>query len=148
MERSSARPAVAGHPASAFAAISALIVDDEPHVSAYLRMLLRSLGVTAIWEAAGGELALELYRQHRPSVMLLDVSMPGMSGDEVLRELMAIDPDAAVVVVTSQNDHEIVQRFAQLGAMGYVLKYLPKEQVCRALAEAMEPLLAGNDETA
>ena len=141
------RPPVVRVP-PALAALSALIVDDEAHVRAYLRLVLRSIGVTTVWEAANGKDGLEHYRQHLPDVVLLDVNLPLMSGEEVMLALTELDPGAAVVIVTSQNEHETVKRFIQLGAMGYVLKYLPQEKIVAALVETLGCLVEDEEQSA
>jgi len=126
--------------------LSVLIVDDEPHVRTYTRLLLASLGVTTVWEANGGAEGLALYLQHQPAVVLLDVNMPVMSGDVMMARLAAIDPDAAVIVMTTENNAGIVRFFQELGAVGYVLKHLPREQVSRMLAETLDGLLATEED--
>jgi len=119
---------------------SALIVDDEPHVRVYLRMLLQSLGVTTVWEAADGKEAVALYALHRPPVVLLDLAMPVVAGEQVFRELQAIDPEVAVIVVTSQSSLKTVQAIHELGAIAYLLKHTPREQMEKTLNEALDSL--------
>ena len=131
---------------AARAALSVLIVDDEPHVRSYLRMVLGALGVTEVWEAADGSDAIGLFQEHQPAVVLLDVNMPLLSGDETLRRLTTLDPGAAVIVVTSQNDFTTVKRFQELGAMGYVLKHVRREQITATLEELLDSLLDDRDE--
>jgi len=138
--------AAAGRAEHAFAALTALVVDDEAHVRSYLRAVLKSLGVTTVWEASDGEQGLELYRQHGPAVVLLDVNMPVMAGDVAMTQFAATEPPAAVIVVTSQSDREVVQHFLQLGALGYLLKHQPKEQIAQSLAEVLECLVVPDDE--
>jgi DNA-binding NarL/FixJ family response regulator len=133
-------PQVPAPGAEARARIIALIADDEPHVRAYLRLVLRSLGVTSVWEAGDGAQALQMYAEHRPDVVLLDVNMPVMSGDGVIDALAHNFPEAAVIVVTSQSEHKLVKRFADLGVIGYVLKQQPREVVTGMIAEALDLL--------
>lgn len=114
-----------------------LIVDDEPHVRVYLRMMMRRLGVETTWEVGGGEGALELYQTHQPDVVLLDINLPYMPGKEILRHLLAIDPEAAVIVVTSDQSGDTIRAVSELGAMGYVLKQLPPAQMGEVLADAL-----------
>ncbi len=127
--------------------LSALIVDDEPHVRTYTRLLLNGLGVTKVWEAGGGAEALALYFEHRPAVVLLDVNMPGMPGDVMMTRLMAIDPTVAVIVMTSENNNGIVRFFQELGAIGYVLKHVPRAQATKLIGEALDSLLEGDEES-
>ena len=119
---------------------SALLVDDEAHVRVYLRMLLQSLGVTTVWEASDGKEAVELYALHRPQVVLLDLAMPVVAGEQVFRNLQAIDPDVAVIVVTSQSSLKSVQAIHELGAIAYLLKHTPREQMEKTLNEALDSL--------
>ena len=119
---------------------SALIVDDEAHVRVYLRMLLQSVGVTTVWEAADGKEAVELYKLHRPPVVLLDLAMPVVGGEQVFRDLQAIDPEMAVIIVTSQSSLKTVQAIHQLGAIAYLLKHTPREQMVKTLNEALDSI--------
>ncbi len=127
-------------PDSARARISALIADDEPHVRTYLRLVLRSLGVTTIWEAGDGAETLHLYELHQPTVVLLDLNMPVLSGEGVVQGLARRFPQAAVIMVTSQSEHQTVKRFAEYGAIGYVLKQQPRKVVTEMIADALDSL--------
>ncbi len=123
------------------AAISVLIVDDEAHVRSYIAMLLRGIGISDIWQAKDGEEALALYRAHQPVAVLLDVNMPHVPGEKTFQRIREIDDQAAIVMVTSQNDMGVVRKFSEMGALGYVLKFAPKEIVANALAEALDNLI-------
>lgn len=123
-----------------------MIVDDEAHVRTYTRLMLNSLGVTMTWEASSGAEGLRYYLEHRPSVVLMDVNMPVMPGDVMMARLTAIDPAAAVIVMTSENNSGIVRYFQELGAIGYVLKHLPREKAIVMLAEALDSLLETDDD--
>jgi DNA-binding NarL/FixJ family response regulator len=114
-----------------------LIVDDESHVRTYLRMVLRKLGVMDAWEAGSGEAALALYADHRPDAVLLDVNMPYMQGTDVLDRLLAFDPEAAVVMVTSNQTGDTIRAAGELGAIGYVLKQLPPAKLQQSLGEIL-----------
>lgn len=124
-------------PEESFHGLRVLIVDDEPHVRVYLRMMVRKLGVQTTWEAGCGDAALELYQQHQPDVVLLDVNLPYVPGTEILRRLLALDQDAAVIVVTSVQSGDTIREVSAQGAMGYILKQLPPTQMRGVLAEAL-----------
>jgi len=117
---------------------TALIVDDEVHVRVYLRMVLKQLGVSTIWEAGSVEEAKSLFGATRPQVVLLDVVLPGVQGSSLFEELLAMDPNANVIIVTSQNALKTVQDMHALGAIAYVLKHTPRDQLLKALAEALD----------
>jgi DNA-binding NarL/FixJ family response regulator len=115
--------------------LSALIIDDEQHVRVFLRTLLKVAGVGEIWEAGTGPQGLEAYFQHKPAITLLDLSMPGPTGIEILALIMKNDPDAMVVIVTSLNERETVLECERLGATGFLLKSRPKDELLAALKE-------------
>jgi two-component system chemotaxis response regulator CheY len=114
---------------------SALIIDDEQHVRVFLRTLLKVAGVGEVWEAGTGPQGLEAFFQHKPAITLLDLSMPGPTGLEILALIMKNDPDAMVIVVTSLNDRETVLECERLGATGFLLKSRPKDELLAALKE-------------
>jgi DNA-binding NarL/FixJ family response regulator len=72
--------------------------------------------------------------------VLLDVNMPVLNGEGVVQELARNFPDAAVIVVSSQSEHQLIKRFAEIGAIGYVLKQQPREVVTEMIAEALDSL--------
>jgi DNA-binding NarL/FixJ family response regulator len=80
---------------------------------------------------------MELYQEHKPGVVLLDVNLPCMTGTEILRRLLVIDPDAAVIVVTSDQSGDTIREVSQLDAMGYVLKQLPPKKMRGVIAETL-----------
>ena len=119
---------------------NALIVDDESHVRAFVRLLLREVGITECWEAADGKSAVELAKQHKPELVMLDINLPGLSGLQVLAQLKDADPDVSVVIVTSQSAISTVSESVRLGAVGYLLKHCPKEETLKALREVLESI--------
>jgi CheY-like chemotaxis protein len=98
-----------------------LLVDDSEPVREVFGRMLHHLGHHVVQAADGAE-ALTAYQAQRPEGVFLDLSMPGMSGLEVLRELVAIDPDARIAVLTSRRDAESVEAALTGGARDYVVK--------------------------
>jgi two-component system chemotaxis response regulator CheY len=119
---------------------NALLVDDESHVRAFVRLLLQEVGITECWEAADGVSAVLLAQQHKPELVLLDVNLPGLNGLQVLAQLKQHDPDLPVVMVTSQSAISTVSEALRLGAVGYLLKHCPKDETLRALRDVLESL--------
>ncbi len=118
--------------------VSALIVDDEPHVHVYLRILLKQLGVATVWDAAEGHAAIELAAEHNPDVVLLDVNIPHLNGLEVLARLKAAHPKMRVIIVSVESKPETLVQANELGADGYVLKHLPRVKVLQKLSEVFD----------
>jgi two-component system, NarL family, invasion response regulator UvrY len=110
-----------------------LVVDDHPIVRAGLRRLLAAQTETEIWEAASGKEALSVFREHRPTLVMLDLNLPGIGGIEVIARLKIADPGARVLVFSMHNDQVHVTRALQAGAAGYVSKNAPPDEILEAI---------------
>lgn len=100
-----------------------LIVDDHPVVRQGIKSLLSSYDVfQVVGEAATAGAAIEQFRTANPDVVLLDIRLAGDSGLEVLDSILDLDPGAKVLMLSSFDDDEYVQRSLRAGALGYVLK--------------------------
>jgi two-component system chemotaxis response regulator CheY len=115
-----------------------LLVDDEPHIRKYVGLILKQLGRPLIVEAANGEEAVEAYRRENPDLVLMDVNMPKLDGLDALRQIRALDPDSVVIMLTSLANRETVEQALELGAVGYIRKDTPKNEITLALTEAIE----------
>lgn len=98
-----------------------LVVDDEKIVRTTLLGTLRDAGFAADAASSGDE-ALRKVRRETPDAVLLDLRMPGLSGTDTLRELMKINPDIPVIVVTAYGDIETAVTTIKLGAYDFILK--------------------------
>lgn len=115
-----------------------MLVDDHPIVRAGLRGLFTATDdVEVVGEAATGEEAVELARHLRPDVVLCDLSLgEGMDGVATTAQLRALDPQPAVIILTTfDRDAEILGAI-EAGAAGYLLKDAPPEQIASAIRQA------------
>jgi two-component system chemotaxis response regulator CheY len=118
-----------------------MIVDDSPAMRAFVRRILDMSGleISRCFEAGDGLEALRLARQDRVNVILSDINMPVMDGEDLVRQLNA-DPELChipVVVVSTDRTETRVQKMLALGAQGYVTKpFLPE-----ALRQELERVL-------
>jgi two-component system chemotaxis response regulator CheY len=119
---------------------TALIVDDEPHVRVFLRLVLAEAGIATCDEAADGATALAAIQKQPPGLVLLDINMPGTGGVAVLEKIAAIDPEIPVVIVTAQSAITTVKEAMRLGAAGYILKQTPRAEMVGTLRELIESL--------
>ncbi|WP_414665056.1 response regulator [Horticoccus sp. 23ND18S-11] len=119
---------------------NALIVDDESHVRTFLRLLLQEVGITNVWEAADGATGIALAQQHQPELILLDVNLPVMTGLEVLAKLQELEITSPVVMMTAQSSINTVSETMRLGAVGYILKQVPKDEAIESLREVFDNL--------
>ncbi len=100
-----------------------LIIDDHPVVRQGIKSLLSNYETfEVVGEAATGETAIDQFRSSRPDVVLLDIRLAEDSGLEVLDSILDDDPEARVLMLSSFDDHEYVERSLRAGALGYVLK--------------------------
>lgn len=121
---------------------NALIVDDEPHVRLFVKLLLKQLGIENTWEAADGVKALAMVAEHNPQLVLLDINLPMMSGLEVLGELGRERRHLPVIMISSQSAMKTVLECVKLGAVAYILKHSPKAEALKMLREALDSLEA------
>ena len=102
--------------------IRAVIADDEAFIRQVLLKMLERLDVVVVGVAENGRQALELYVQHKPDIVILDIAMPEMDGLETLRQLLARDPEARVLMCTSFSSKQYVVEAVKIGAKGYLNK--------------------------
>jgi DNA-binding NarL/FixJ family response regulator len=117
--------------------IRILLADDHDVVRRGLTALLDgSDGFAVVGAAADGEEAVAMAGEHRPDVVLMDLSMPGVDGIEATRRLMAERPESRVVVLTSFSDRERILDALDAGAVGYLLKDAEPDELLRGIAAA------------
>ena len=122
-----------------------LLVDDESHIRKYVGLLLKQLGSPTIIEAANGREALDLYRQERPDLVLLDVNMPVLDGLATLRALRELDPEVVAIMLTSLASRVMIEEAADLGACNYIRKDTPKDEMLKTLRETIETVFEPED---
>jgi len=106
-----------------------LIVDDHPITRGALAALLGQHDFSVVGEAGDGETAIELARSLQPQLVLLDLSMPGLSGLEALPRIRDAAPNCEVVVLTASGTEENLLSAIRGGAAGYLLKSEPPERI-------------------
>lgn len=101
--------------------LKVLVVDDDPTIRDVLRVMLGFEGCQVV-DAPDGESALVMFAAIRPDVVILDVTMPGMDGVEVCRQLKATSHPARVVMLTARDHPEDERRALDAGADAYLRK--------------------------
>jgi DNA-binding NarL/FixJ family response regulator len=103
--------------------IRVMLADDHTLVRAGIRALLEKLpGVEVVGEAGDGREVLKLVKLHRPDVVLMDISMPGLNGLEAAVRMAKEFPDVRVIILSMHPNEEYVWRALKAGAAGYLLK--------------------------
>ena len=106
--------------------IRVLLVDDSKFLAKALSGILKSLDFEVVAIAHDGFEAIEQFKSHSPDVVLLDVTMPNMDGVECLNQLMNIDSEARVVMLSAIQDEEVIERCLALGASSFLKKPIVK----------------------
>ncbi len=120
-------------------AIRVLLADDHAVVRRGIRDFLEESGdIAVVAEAANGEEALALIREHRPDVAVLDIQMPGRTGLEVTRAVRAEQLPVGVLMLTAYDDDPFVMTALRSGANGYVLKTAEPEEIISAVRAVHE----------
>jgi DNA-binding NarL/FixJ family response regulator len=103
--------------------ITILTADDHPLIRDGLAAVLRAEGgLEVVAEAGNGEEAIEAYARLHPDIVLMDLRMPVMDGLTATRAILADDPDARIIILTTHDGDEDIHRALTAGARGYLLK--------------------------
>ncbi|HEX9027543.1 MAG TPA: response regulator transcription factor [Anaerolineales bacterium] len=117
-----------------------LLVDDHPVVRAGIRQLLeRAPDISVVGEARDGDEALRLVQELNPDVMLLDMEMPGLNGNEVAQRLQKAGSRVRILALSAHDDRQYIQELLANGASGYLVK----EEVPEAIIEAVRGVARG-----
>jgi len=117
-----------------------MIVDDAPVVRLMLKDILQHYNFEIVAEAKNGNEAVEKYKQFRPDLTTLDVTMPEKDGIEALEEIMAFDKDARVVMVTAIDQRDSLMKAIKLGALDYIVKPFEDDRVISAVNKALSAI--------
>ncbi len=116
------------------APIHILIADDHAVVREGLAaMIARRSDMQVVAEAADGVQAVELSRAHRPDVILMDLRMPNLGGVDAIAQIRSDRPEARIIVLTTYDDDEDIYRALRAGAMAYLLKDTPRDELLDAI---------------
>ncbi len=124
-----------------------MLVDDHEVVRAGYRRLLENAGdMRVVAEAGDGEEAHDLYIQHRPDVVIMDLSMPGMGGLEAIRRLINHDPKARILVFSVHENEVFLRHALEAGALGYITKRSAAQVMVSAVRQvALDKPYVGQD---
>ncbi|MBI3230126.1 MAG: response regulator [Burkholderiales bacterium] len=114
---------------------SILVVDDDEMLLAYMAEVMQFAGYE-VWSANNGEDGISLALEHEPSLVLLDINMPGISGLEVARTLRH-ESAIPFMFLSSLDDIEVVKQAAKYGAVGYLVKPVNHSQLLPAVVAAL-----------
>lgn len=119
--------------------IRVLICDDHPMMILGVREFLSLHShIEVIGTTTSGEEAIHMARELAPDILLIDISLPGISGIEATRGILRDIPDARIILLTMHDDEEHIRQFVRSGAYGYVLKKNTPDELIRAIETVMK----------
>ena len=114
--------------------INVMLVDDHAVVRMGFKMLLESdTDIKVIAEAESGEQSIQRYVEHKPNVVVMDITMPGIGGLEAIERILAKDSSAKILVLSAHEDSVHPKRVLNAGAMGYLTKRSAAEELIKAI---------------
>jgi len=114
--------------------INVLLVDDHAVVRMGFKMLLESdADIKVVAEADSGENGVKMYMEHKPDVVVMDITMPGIGGLEATDRIIAKDSSARILVLSAHEDSVHPKRVLNAGAMGYLTKRSAAEELIKAI---------------
>ena len=118
--------------------ISIVLADDHRIMRQGLKALLEeNEDITITGEADDGKQALQIVQSQKPDVLVLDIALPDIDGVTVVREVMKISPETAVIILSMHNIEGYVRKALQAGARAYVVKESPAHELITAIREAL-----------
>jgi two-component system, NarL family, response regulator len=119
---------------SEIAPIRVILADDHPVVRDGLAAIVnQQKDMQVVAEADDGDIAIALYAEHRPDVMVLDLRMPNRDGLSVVEEVLEKHPKARLLIMTTYDGDEDIFKSLSRGAKGYILKDAPRQEILAAI---------------
>lgn len=119
--------------------MNVIIIDDDPLVVNSLKTIVSASGIEVLATGYDGVQAVELYRKHNPSLILMDIRMENMDGIKATKEILTFDPKANILLITTFQDDEYIAAALSLGCKGYILK-----QNIGGIIPAIKAVFSGN----
>lgn len=99
-----------------------LVADDASFMRLMIRQILSRRETIEIWEAENGQVAVDLFREQKPDLTLLDITMPIKDGLEALQEMLILNPHAKIIMCSAVAQEKVIQRALELGATDFLAK--------------------------
>ena len=114
-----------------------IIVDDAPIIRSMLKDILVQAGYDVIGECNNGREAVDVFRELRPDLLTMDIVMPEKDGIEAIRDILAIDGKAKIVMVTAVDQRVALMKAIRAGAVDYIIKPFESDRVLSAVRSAL-----------
>ncbi len=115
-----------------------MVADDSDAVRMVLKDILEIGHHTMVAEAINGIDAVEKFNTTKPDLLLLDLAMPKLDGLDTVKQIMATNPNAKIVMITASDNIKTMQECIKAGALAYVLKPFDFDQVLQIISKALD----------
>lgn len=115
-----------------------LICDDAVFMRSLLREILEQAGYTVVGEAITGAEAVDRYKELRPDLVTLEVVMPDIGGIDAVREMVAFDPEARIIMCSALGQQALMAEATEAGAREFVVKPFQPSRVLEAVQRVLE----------
>ena len=115
-----------------------LIVDDSNIIRRSISSWLEENGHEIVAEATNGEDAIEKFKEFKPELVTLDITMPKMNGLDALKEMLKIKPDATIIIISALAAQSTALKALELGAASYLTKPIVEEELIEAIDEVLD----------
>jgi len=116
---------------------SVLVVDDAAFMRMMIKDILSKNGYAVVGEAENGAVAIEKYRELKPDLVTMDITMPEMDGISAVKEIKKIEPAAKIIMCSAMGQQAMVIDAIQAGAKDFVVKPFQPERVLEAVSKAL-----------
>jgi len=110
-----------------------LIADDSSVMRMMIRKVLTKEGYEVVAEAEDGTKAVELFKEHRPDLVTMDIVMPNQHGIEALKQIITLDPGANIIVISGLHQKSLVMEALDAGAKDFVIKPFDEQELIETL---------------
>lgn len=114
-----------------------LVVDDAGFMRKMVQTHLSKAGYDTFIEGEDGQQAVALYQEHKPDLVIMDITMPNMDGIEALRQIKQSNPDAKVVMCSAMGQESMVMEAIKLGALDFIVKPFKQDRIIQTVSRVL-----------
>lgn len=114
-----------------------LVVDDAKFMRVTLATMLQNENYEIAGEAANGKEAIEMYKELKPDIVTMDITMPIMNGIDAIKAIMDFDPNAKIVVCSAMGQQKVVVEAIEIGASDFIIKPFDESRVIDTIGRVL-----------
>lgn len=115
-----------------------LIVDDSAFMRTMIKIIISKGGYEVVGEAQNGAVALDMYKQLKPDLVTMDITMPEVNGIQAVKSILDIDPNALVIMCSAMGQQALVKEAIQAGAKDFIVKPFQQDRILQAIKKVLD----------